>query len=53
MAFCTNTSAPSRLVMFFRLTARVRMVMGGTMAMKPLGTQAMASLKVSTRRATT
>ena len=26
--------------------------MGGTMAMKPLGTQAMASLKVMTRRAT-
>ena len=48
----TNTSAPRALVMLLRLTARVRMVMGGTMAMKPLGTQAMASLKVSARRAT-
>ena len=48
----TNMSAPRALVMLLRLTARVRMVMGGTMAMKPLGTQAMASLKVSARRAT-
>ena len=48
----TYSAAPRPLVMLFRLTAMVRMMMGGTMALKPLGTQAMASLKVMTRRAT-
>ena len=47
----TNTSAPRVLVMVFRDTAMVRMMMGGTIATKPLGTQAMASLKLRTRRA--
>ena len=46
-------SAPRLPTMFFRATARVRMMMGGTMATKPLGTQAMASLKDIRRRATT
>ena len=48
----TYTSAPRELIMAFSETASVRMMIGGTMATKPLGTQAMASLKVRTFRAT-
>ena len=46
----TKYLAPSRPVMFFRPVARVRIRIGGTMAMKPWGTHCMASLKLSTRR---
>ena len=37
--------------MLLRETAKVRIRMAGTMALKPLGMQAIASLKVMTRRA--
>ena len=50
MTLCTKSAAPSIPVMLFRETARVRMVMAGTMEMKPLGTHSMAALKVMTRR---
>ena len=36
--------------MFFRLVARVRIRMAGTMAMKPWGTHFMASWKLITLR---
>ena len=42
----------ARRVITFRETARVRIRLGEIMALKPLGMQAMASLKVMTRRAT-
>ena len=46
MASRTNSAAPSlSLVMVFRLTASVRMIMGEPIALKPLGTQAIASWK--------
>ena len=48
----TYTLAPREVMVAFRETARVRIRMGEIMALKPLGTQAMASLKVTTRRAT-
>ena len=38
--------------MVFSETASVRMMIGGTMAMKPLGTHSIASLKDRTLRAT-
>ena len=44
--------APREVMVAFRETARVRIRMGEIMALKPLGMQAMASLKVMTRRAT-
>ena len=46
----TKYFAPSRPVMFFKAVAKVRMVMAGTMLMKPCGTQAMESLKRMSRR---
>ena len=47
----TNTSAPRAPVMDLRVSAKVRMSRAGTMAMKPLVMQSMASLNVTTRRA--
>ena len=46
----TKVEAPSRPVIFLSVMAKVRMSSAGTMATKPLGMQAMASLKVMTRR---
>ena len=48
----TEMLAPREVMVAFRETARVRIRMGEIMALKPLGMQAMASLKVMTRRAT-
>ena len=48
----TNLEESKRPVMFLRLVARVSIKMAGTIAIKPFGMQAMASLKVTKRRAT-
>ena len=44
-AFCTNTSEERRPVIFLREVAIVRIIIAGTIAIKPFGKQAIASLK--------
>ena len=46
----TKNFAPSRPVTFFRAVARVRIVMAGTMFIKPVGIASMDSLKEIRRR---
>ena len=46
----TNTSAPRLSVMAFRVQAKVRIRMAGTIALKPSGRHSMQALKFSTRR---
>ena len=46
----TYSRAPSESVMAFRLHAKVRIMMAGTMALKPSGMQAIISLKPIRRR---
>jgi len=47
----TYSAAPKRPVIFLRAVANVRIKIAGTIALKPLGIQAIASLKVTTRLA--
>ena len=46
----TKYLAPRESVMAFRLQAKVRIMMAGTMALKPSGTQLIISLKDIARR---
>ena len=46
----TKNFAPRESVMFFRLQAKVRIMMAGTMALKPSGMQPIISLKLIERR---
>ena len=46
----TKYLAPRESVMAFRLQAKVRIIMAGTMALKPSGTQLIMSLKDMARR---
>lgn len=48
MSILTNSAAPKRPVMFLSAVAKVRINIAGTIAIKPLGTHSIASLKVIT-----
>lgn len=50
MTEATKYLPPSRPVMFLSEVAKVRIVMAGTMLMKPFGRQSMAALKLMSRR---
>ena len=52
MASSTNTAAPSESVIAFSVHAKVRIIIAGTMALKPSGMQSMHSLNPSTLRLT-